>query len=77
MRDAAAATDLERFAFSAVGLVWQKEPPAAGMSWADAKAHSAQLDLGGRGWRLPTKDELKALYDSGTPLAPRRRLLVL
>lgn len=66
----AAAADPERAAFRAVGLFWPKQPPAGWMPWADAKTYCAQLALAGGGWRLPTRDELKALYDSNTPHAP-------
>ena len=48
--------------FGAAGLVWQANPSQVAMSWADAKAYCAKLDLAGGGWRLPTKEELLALY---------------
>ena len=34
--------------------------------WAEANAYCNNTAINGQtGWRLPTKDELKALYDSG------------
>jgi hypothetical protein len=45
--------------FTAAGRVWKKEPAERTMNWADAKAHCA------RPWRLPSKDELLALYHGG------------
>lgn len=56
----------------AAGLVWQEEPAAAEMNWADAKAYCASLGLAGGGWKLPTRDELKALYNINAP-APGAR----
>ena len=42
-------------------LVWQRQRAAELMTWDDAKSYCARLDLGGIGWRLPTKDELLEL----------------
>ena len=35
-------------------------------TWSDANSYCTNTAINGQnGWRLPTKDELKALYDSG------------
>lgn len=51
------------------GREWQKEPAPNAMKWEAAKEYCGSLALGGSGWRLPTKDELLALYQS-TPHQP-------
>ena len=46
------------------GLMWQKTT-AGKMNWYDAMSYASGLSLGGHsGWRLPSKDELKGLYNS-------------
>ena len=46
------------------GLMWQKAT-AGEMEWHQAMSYASGLSLGGHsGWRLPTKDELKGLYNS-------------
>lgn len=46
------------------GLVWM--PPAPLYTWANADAYCTTFTINGQSrWRMPTKDELKALYDSG------------
>jgi uncharacterized caspase-like protein len=47
--------------FQAAGHEWQTKPADQRMSWEDAKSYCAGQ---GGGWRLPDKDELKALYDA-------------
>ena len=50
--------------FSHGGLTWM--PVSFYKSWSDADAYCSYTAITGRnGWRLPTKDELIALYDSG------------
>ncbi|MEI7895127.1 MAG: DUF1566 domain-containing protein, partial [Myxococcales bacterium] len=46
----------------AANLVWQKEPAPNEMNWESAKSYCQGLTLAGGGWRLPTKEELLALY---------------
>jgi hypothetical protein len=48
--------------FRAAGLEWQTQPADREMTWESAKAYAQGLALDGGGWRLPTKDELLALY---------------
>lgn len=50
--------------FVACGLEWQAEPAEGMTTWDKATAYAATFDLAGGGWRLPTLDELKALYKS-------------
>ena len=46
------------------GLTWM--PVTFTKTWADANAYCTSFKgLGQTGWRLPTKDELSALYNSG------------
>lgn len=46
------------------GLMWQKAT-AGPMNWYDARSYASGLSLGGHsGWRLPTVDELQALFYS-------------
>lgn len=40
------------------GLVWQRDPAAASMTWDQAKAYCAGLTLDGACWRLPQRVEL-------------------
>ncbi len=57
----------------ATGLVWQREAPAAAMTWEEALAYCVSLNLGGSGeWRLPNIKELRSLCDDGAsrPLSP-------
>jgi formylglycine-generating enzyme required for sulfatase activity len=48
--------------FHAGGHEWQREPAPSGMTWEEAKTYAASLRLAGGGWRLPSKEELLALY---------------
>jgi hypothetical protein len=43
------------------GLVWQKTPSPTSMVWAAAANHCRGLDLEGRGWRMPTINELRSI----------------
>ena len=41
-------------------------PISFNKTWPEANAYCTNTTINGQtGWRLPTKDELKALYDSG------------
>jgi hypothetical protein len=47
------------------GLTWMPINNSS-KNWSDANAYCNNTAINGQnGWRLPTKDELKALYDSG------------
>jgi formylglycine-generating enzyme required for sulfatase activity len=62
-----------RASFRAADLEWQKQPAPNEMNWEDAKSYCQGLALAGGGWRLPSKDELLALYatkSSGTASFP-------
>lgn len=48
--------------FHAAGSEWQRVPPPNRMTWEEAKTYAANLRLAGGGWRLPSKDQLLALY---------------
>lgn len=50
--------------FRAAGLTWQREPAPRAMGLRDAESYATKLALGGTGWRLPTVQELKALYNA-------------
>jgi hypothetical protein len=46
------------------GLLWAKESNSSDTNWSEADSYCRSLTLGGTtGWRLPTMDELQALYD--------------
>jgi hypothetical protein len=46
------------------GLRWTAKDSGSDLSWDSAEQYCAQLTLGGyTGWRLPTNDELKGIYD--------------
>jgi len=59
---APAAPELDDDSIAAAGLIWQKHR-AREMNWADAKGYCASRP--GGAWRLPSKDELLALFRSG------------
>lgn len=46
------------------GLEWYAGPDK-NTNWNDAKSWVANLSVGGGGWRMPTKEELKSLYKNG------------
>jgi serine/threonine-protein kinase len=69
--EAAVLADPGEGLLRAAGLVWEKHPPNLGMTWRDAAGYCAQLALGGgRGWKLPTSDQLVSLHDSGSARRP-------
>ncbi len=52
------------------GLMWQRVPPAEGMTWAKAKEYCEALELGGYSdWRMPTLKELFSIsnFETGWP----------
>jgi hypothetical protein len=51
------------------GLTWQQASSMSAMSFAEAEAHCASLELDGRGWLLPSVNELSTLVDE-TRVAP-------
>jgi hypothetical protein len=50
--------------FRAEGLTWEREPAPCEMGLGDAESYANKLTLGGARWRLPTVQELKALYNA-------------
>ncbi|MFT3926610.1 MAG: DUF1566 domain-containing protein [Myxococcales bacterium] len=48
---------------TATKLTWQQSPPLDAKSWDDAAVYCRELDLGGKGFRLPTIKELHTLVD--------------
>jgi hypothetical protein len=49
---------------SQTGLQWTPDLMKRDITWDEAKAYVAQLNHGGfSDWRLPTRAELKSLYD--------------
>lgn len=45
-------------------LEWQLTPAGGAMDWQSAKIYCDTLSLTGGGWRMPSRDELDALYAS-------------
>lgn len=62
-------TDVVRDRFTS--LEWQRDPSAARMLLADARASCTALALAGGGWRMPSIKELLTLLDT-TTMAPTR-----
>jgi cell fate (sporulation/competence/biofilm development) regulator YmcA (YheA/YmcA/DUF963 family) len=57
-------TELPKGFVSQGGLTWM--PISFEKNWSDANAYCSNTAINGQtGWRLPKRDELKALYDSG------------
>lgn len=53
------------------GLVWERSPAQEGFTWSSAHYHCNTILVGNRqGWRLPTLQELKSLYDPTYPYLP-------
>src|SRR5258708_25057003 len=48
-------------------LTWQRAVAQTNIDWASAKSYCAGLNLGGTGWRLPTRNELVTLVDPSQP----------
>jgi hypothetical protein len=45
------------------GLTWQKDTPDQLFNLAEANEYAENLDLSGKGWRVPTKTELFGIVD--------------
>jgi hypothetical protein len=54
------------FAARSPRLEWQKNPTARELEFKAAEAYCKTLNLDGSGWRLPTRDELRALLNDIT-----------
>ena len=50
---------------TSTGLEW-KAGPDSDTDWNEARSWVKSLNLDGGGWRMPTRDELEALYKYGT-----------
>lgn len=48
---------------TATKLTWQRNAPAKTYDWTSAGKYCADLQLDGKGWRLPTVKELQTLVD--------------
>ena len=59
---------------SKTGLEWIAGP-GRNMSWDEAKKWAKGLEIDGGGWRLPTRNELEALYQEGEGKRNMTRLL--
>jgi hypothetical protein len=51
------------------GLEWYVNP-SPGVNWKQARSWAEGLKIDGGGWRMPTMEELKGLYESGRGLDP-------
>ena len=50
----------------ASGLMWSKKDNGSDVNWNQASEYCSSLQLAGfNGWRLPTSEELQAIYDPG------------
>jgi hypothetical protein len=50
----------------ATGLMWARQDNGADVDWRESTSHCADLHLGGySNWRLPTIEEIAAMYDTG------------
>lgn len=56
------------------GLAWQRTAPQNTLDWQSARTYCTQVVLPGRGWRLPSHDELRDLAEA-TPLLSIRTML--
>jgi hypothetical protein len=52
------------------GLVWQRTLSAASYTFEQARAYCADLELDGRGYRVPSMKELQTLVDEAKPEGP-------
>lgn len=52
------------------GLMWEAEVKKSNVSWNAAEQYASNLNLAGQSdWRLPSPDELEALYEAGIACA--------
>jgi hypothetical protein len=56
------ATVISEATFRVGGLEWQRAPTHDAKRFSAAKTYCSRLHLSGKGWRLPTQDELRDLY---------------
>jgi len=48
------------------GLMWAKQDNGSNIDWENATSYCENYSLGGvTGWRMPTQEDLAALYASG------------
>lgn len=59
---------------SNTGLEWLAGP-GKNMSWKEAQEWTENLEIDGRGWRMPTRQELETLYQEGKGKRNMTRLL--
>ena len=59
---------------SNTGLEWLAGP-GKNMSWKEAQEWTENLEIDGRGWRMPTRQELETLYQEGKGKRNLTRLL--
>lgn len=45
------------------GLTWQKTDDGKARTWKDAKKYCEEISLPGKGWRMPTREELESILD--------------
>jgi cytohesin len=62
--DGSSAKEESEETFHFAGVTWQREAAPGTMNLEDAHSYASGLTLAGGGWRLPTVDELKALYSA-------------
>ncbi len=60
--EAVSAGEPGKGTFRAAGLTWQQQPAPQALNCDQARSYAANLALAGVGWRLPTVQELHALY---------------
>lgn len=73
---------IDRFVANKNGIVWDKimdlewvAGPDKDTDWFEAKRWVEGLNVGGNGWRFPTRAELKTLYKKGAGLRNKTPLL--
>ena len=59
------ASGVDALKDASTGLKWTQDDNGGDIAWKDAGQYCEKLSLGGAtGWRLPSTDELKAIYDA-------------
>ena len=48
---------------NSTGLIWERSTGSTTYTWEQAKTYCETLTLGGKSWRLPTRNELQTLVD--------------